>query len=52
MKVGETYTKVSSLTITSFDEETKVVKGINDVGAEVIMLESQVEELYTLKENY
>ena len=50
MKIGATYTKLSTLVVTSFDEETQVVKGINDVGAEVIMMKSQVEGIYTLEE--
>ncbi len=49
MKIGQVYRKTSTFTVTDVNEETNVIKGINDVGAELIMLQKDVKRLYTLK---
>ena len=49
MKIGQVYRKTSTFTVTDVNEETGVIKGVNDVGAEIIMLKKDVERMYTLK---
>ena len=44
--IGKKFQKTTTLTITEHDEETGVVKGINDRGAEIIMTVKQVDEIY------
>ena len=48
MQIGQIYYKITTFEVTDIDEETNVVKGFNDVGAEIIMLEKDVDRLYSL----
>ena len=45
--IGKKFQKTTTLTVTNYDEETGVVTGVNDCGAEIIMTAKQVAKIYT-----
>ena len=47
IKIDDTFKRTATFTVTHFNEDTAMVTGINDLGAEVIMTLAQLNKIYT-----
>lgn len=46
MVIGQCFQRIATFTVTDYNEETGTVIGINDLGAEIIIQEKDLRDLY------
>ena len=47
IKIGQAFQRIATLVVTEYDEDTKTVTCINDLGAEIIIQERDLKTLYS-----